>query len=168
MKHHKQTSTEGHAEQILRQAAAKDAMGILAVRLMNQGWAVDMTSEPGTLSANKGNGRLFYPGGIGGRWDITITEMRLTDGFILGDPLTADMTEVIAWQTTVTQSAPADVLIGMAELAATDPPIPAGPTAEDNAVDHLRDLIDKADGEDSTDLRTPRNDDGDDDACTGR
>jgi hypothetical protein len=147
MRHHK-VNAEQHADLVIREVVATTEMPALLVGLMAKGWAVDAATDPGTLSASKGNGRLFYPGGVGGRWDIVISEMRPADP--TADPLTGDVCEAIAWQTALTQSAPLDIVLSIAELAAGD--------AQD-VVDEVREMF-RNDGID--------NPDGDGEACTGR
>lgn len=113
---------EQRADTLLREIVAGAELAELAGMLEFSGWRIDIHTFPGTLSASKGNGRVFYPGGVGGRWDSVISEMRPADGLTRAG-VAADLdSEVVAWQVCCTLATPLDRLVSIAELSATGAP----------------------------------------------
>jgi hypothetical protein len=105
----------------LRTLAAELEKGELAATFLMAGWSIDLATFPGTLTAAKGNARVFYPAGVGGRWDTVISEMRPTDG--LAATTDGLGVEVVAWQVRLTQSTPVAKVVAIAEQAVGTPVI---------------------------------------------
>lgn len=112
-----QLTAEEYVDLTIRETVAASELHQLAELLISFGWAIDLHTFPGTLSAAKENGRLFYPAGVGGQWETVISEMRPHDGIPNGPH---DLyRDTLACQARFTQSTPLHKLIAIAEQFAT-------------------------------------------------
>lgn len=119
-----QNDQEQYADLVIREATAAAEMGELGANLLFRRWATDNTGRSGALSAVKGRGRLYYPAGEAGQWDIVVEQMRPSDSLPVTEELLREPpADAVAWRVVLTQSTPMEVVLGVAEMAAAEPDI---------------------------------------------
>ena len=122
-------TVNAEAEAAIRQAMNDALIAELLPRLGAAGWAFGVQDSHGarSLLANKGTGRLYLPGGRGGKWHTQVAEIRVddtTDEEVRG--LLPEVDEVPVWRVELEQSAPLHVVMMVAEQAAGGAGVLAG------------------------------------------
>jgi len=114
------TDTTSHTEVLLRRIAAETLLRDLMPVLVNNGWAVGVDDSHGcrSLTASKGTGRLYLPGGRSGKWNAQVIQVASADSTPAGlRDLLPDYDERPVWRVELEQSAPAGLVLTVAEAA---------------------------------------------------
>lgn len=111
-------------EIIIRATAADVLFASLLPRLYQSGWHVTVNADGETrsLSAYKGTGWIYLPGGRGGRWSTRVVEVEPADTTPADRRgLLPEHGERPVWRVELDQCTPADVILSVAERAAAGP-----------------------------------------------
>lgn len=110
--------TTEEADLLLREASADMLFADMLPRLHRAGWAVFADSGR-SLYAMKGQGRIYLPGGICGRWHTRVAQVTICGSPDHDSHLTpSEMNECAAWKADLDQSVPVDLVLAVAERAA--------------------------------------------------